>query len=378
MDEDEIPKPQYGCTDMAFSCIRWPFLENAERKIDAEDDRWENSYPIWVPCCVMLPFGWLFRGRAWPSLKKSSRQRRWEWQEKINTCPAREQTKYPETRTSPCTLKLRGQDVNISALDLHQMNGLKASGLLRLPMEIRQEIYGYILGREENLLIPFPFRMRAVPTTPNENRIVIPFPDGDKYYPVRVYPSIWSRRPAILRTCRQVYVEAVDLLYTGNTFVVQYPPWFIFFAKCIPPQRLHAIRSLRISFGLPTHDIPCRITPALQWQEFWKLIASMQSLCSLDVCIQSWTTYGDWREDERAKLLYPLLQLRGLHSFDLKFDIVQWSSHNGSEPELVPLTQKMNALVRQIKEVAKMPRENSRISAHEESGLAEEAKISAG
>ena len=52
------------------------------------------------------------------------------------------------------------------------------------------------------------------------------------------------RRAALLKTCRQTYLEAIDILYTTNTFVLHDIPTLITLSKTIPSQRLNFISNL--------------------------------------------------------------------------------------------------------------------------------------
>lgn len=49
---------------------------------------------------------------------------------------------------------------------------------------------------------------------------------------------------ALLRTCRQLYAEAVDLLYATNTFDFDHQDLFFLFARAVLPVRLEVVRRL--------------------------------------------------------------------------------------------------------------------------------------
>ncbi|KAL8727088.1 MAG: hypothetical protein Q9166_006275 [cf. Caloplaca sp. 2 TL-2023] len=347
-------EPRYGCKDMAFSLVKWPFLENAERKIHSEGDRWDASYPIWVPCCLMIPFGWLFRGRVWPNLKKSGERRKWEKEQKLRSCPARNQTKYPETRISPCSLRPRNNNSdNISTLSLDQDAGLKDSILRRLPLEIRQEIYGYVLGREENYLILLPFKIRAVPEA--HTSITSGQAANAAWNMTKNGPYFWAQRPALLRTCRQVYQEAINLLYSGNTFVIKDMRILDYFFKSVPSQRLNAIRSLRISVRrMGYHKMivgeKTRKSKLQEWHDAWKAIAAMEHLTMLNVHIE-YRMSGSEETDQSdfQDVLSALIEIKGIKNFELDFGL-SWTRD-------VPITDETKALVKWIKERARQPRE---------------------
>ncbi|KAL8640446.1 MAG: hypothetical protein Q9228_002636 [Teloschistes exilis] len=317
---------------MSFACIKPPFLANAEREISADDERWDDSYPIWVPCCLMIPFGWLFRGRRWPDCRKSYRRRDWEHQKWMESCEAREQTKWPETRTSPCSLKPRGEEGagsdDLSVLDLDVVNsGLEESGLQRLPLELRQEIYGYVLGREENWLVFLPFKMRAVPADHCITRGDVTDSQVNQHKLARDDRLFWPQRTALLRTCRQVYREAVDLLYTGSTFVVKHPKILFTFAKCIPQQRCSdSIRNLRIVLAPKTCSSACYGLSFEQYRRFWNIILGMEGLRKLHVDMRCAYLLQQTELDERSvcpQHLGHLMMLTELKVFSLKFQLMR-------------------------------------------------------
>ncbi|KAL8931344.1 MAG: hypothetical protein Q9211_007033 [Gyalolechia sp. 1 TL-2023] len=349
---------------MAFSFVKWPFLENANKKIKADKGHWVDSYPVWVPCCVMLPFGWLFRGRTWPNCEKSARRRRWE-SETQYVPPPREQTKYPVTRISPCSLRPREEDDNISNLELDQTKGFDLSLLKRLPLEIRQEIYGYVLGRQENCLILLPFKIRAVPEGHHISKTDVVWASTNGRVISGNGKRFWPQRPALLRTCRQIYTEAISLLYSDNTFIIKHPELLLRFAKAIPPQRLDCIRTLRVCLQ-PWH---CGVvsqwahTPSRreEWESFWRIVAAMQNLMNLDVEIVDEIYSHPWAEEQNiSQILLPsLLRLRGLHTFRLTVNIRHATSYFQRGMEAVPLTRETKALMELIEKLVKLPRENT-------------------
>lgn len=345
---------------MAFGCVKWPFMENAERKMRSEGDRWDASYPVWVPCCLMIPFGWLFQGRLWPSWKKGRSRRKWETEQKLLSCPAKNQTKYPETSISPCSLQPRDQDDNISTLSVAEDSGIQKSRLSLLPLEIRREIYGYVLGREENCLVLLPFKIRAVP---------LPHPivtKGNAIHPARnvtkYESSFWPHRPALLRTCRQVYQEAVNLLYSANVFVIKHTLILNSFAKRVHPARLNAIRSLRVSIQQQGWCTSCEcdrhascILPQQAWRLCWETIAGMQHLTTLHVDIDYPMSKHRGQLDCQM-MLRDLMALRGIAHFSLELNL--WSAYtsSGGGPLVVPVREETKAIMARIKETARLPR----------------------
>ncbi|KAL8759375.1 MAG: hypothetical protein Q9199_000810 [Rusavskia elegans] len=359
-----MKEPSYGCKDMAISCVPHPFRSNAKQKTRDEADRRDNSYPVWFPCGLMLPFGWLFRGRMWPTCKKSPERRRWEEEVKLRNCSESQQTWDPETRM---TLRPRNQKADrISTLSLDGDRGLVRSGLSRLPLEIRQEIWGYVLGREENTLIMLPFKIRAIPSAhPMPSQDSNPY--RNNWRMMETGPSFWLHRPAILRTCRQIYTEAVDLLYTGNTFVFQTTLILAYFAKAVLPYRFNAIRKVRICFEQDNEPFwpfcssqPSITTPREEWNQAWKTIAGMEHLTTLHVSFDS--TMAEYWADRNAcrDMLLPLLNLRGIRDFRLRFGVFVTCPSHGLKMRDVRMTDELElkALVEQVMRRARLPRES--------------------
>ncbi len=248
--------------------------------------------------------------------------------------PNGQQTKYPETRMSPCSLQPRRDEDNISSLELDPSVGLDGSFLNRLPLEIRQEIYSYVLGRQDNFLIMVPFKIRAVLDS-------CTWDSNHRDHPERIDPldikangqritdqrrRFWPQRTALLRTCRQAYVEAIELLYTQNMFVITHPQMLYRFAKSIPVERFNSIRNLRISFSTSNCGAlsywSLNYWRQAEWEMFWKLVASMEDLQTLKVDILDWT---DDNLSPHKYLLGNIIHIRGLQNF--RFNIGEYIGH---------------------------------------------------
>ena len=278
----------------------------------------------------------------------------------------------------------------LSVLDLAvgEEGGLYASGLTKLPLEIRQEIWGYVLGRERNSLIVIESKLRAVPSAPSStpaqrcHEFNPFFESGDleKYgAPFR------SNRVAILRTCRQIYIEAVELLYSNNEFVFMNGNVWNYFVNAIKRKRLDAIRHMRIYFGeadwlvlfhsakprsfgdadedeLRGRGRECIIRPLSpyssyqatrrqEWHSYWETIAGMQRLTSLHVEIRYTLSYMFGDADGCYGLLLPLLQLRGI---DLKFKLENVHCGRGGRSD--GFAYETKELVKRIERTARLPR----------------------
>ena len=83
------------------------------------------------------------------------------------------------------------------------------------------------------------------------------------------------------------YSEVINLLYSTNTLVMTQPGTLVLLQKLISPQRLHAVRSLRVHWwlcGLPASS-PAHVQDCLlDWTNVCSLLATMEGL--RDLCIE--------------------------------------------------------------------------------------------
>ncbi|KAL9023529.1 MAG: hypothetical protein Q9180_008196, partial [Flavoplaca navasiana] len=343
------------------------FGHNPNGSVRSETSRGDNTHPICSPRDLISPFSCLFRSCVWQSSKKTRKRRRWIEEVKARrNRPTKPQTPYPDASTSPIPLKARTKETEeISLLDLADgKTGLVDSGLGRLPLEIRVEIWKLVFGAEDNVFVLLPSqKIRAVPETWSVHHWLM----AGQGYPNRRFLSdhgeqsndarFCANRPAILRTCRQIYIEAVELLYSENAFVFKDASTFTAFTKAVVPRRLNAIRTIRLYFceaswpcippnasgyeegferagtpeddeeeewhsGFPSSVPTCSYKEILkrrQWYWCWTTIASMRDLNSLDTLVD----YKPKWHLENQKLIYhdmlrPLLQVHGIRDFKLK------------------------------------------------------------
>ncbi|KAL8945854.1 MAG: hypothetical protein Q9222_007664 [Ikaeria aurantiellina] len=184
---------------------------------------------------------------------------------------------------SPSALPSRRK--NLSQLSLPPVEE-RRSPLLRLPLEIRLLIYEYSIGGYLLELAHIPKhvvlrkRLSMRPVSVRGGTMAKQFVDREKSY----------HHLSLVLTCRQLYREAIDTLYSCNTFEVRDPQvWANFTTRCLPPQRLNAIRSLELSWGLPSPSFydprydDCYDLQA--WLDCWTIIANKLRLASLKVLL---------------------------------------------------------------------------------------------
>ena len=196
--------------------------------------------------------------------------------------------------------------------------------LQKLPIELRLLVYSHVIGNDRFRLITIPWKVvAALDIDGNLSMNHEHFKLTNLIFRTTPLPSNGN---ALLMSCRQVYSEAVDLLYSSNTFVLHDFHTLETFAKSVPPQRLNAIRKLEIYYSPVTgiqyqhewtshYDLP----RDLDW--IWKVVVGMQGLRDLAIVLEAYSTLILEDEDREAcevRRLSPLLQLRGLSTFSLE------------------------------------------------------------
>ena len=127
---------------------------------------------------------------------------------------------------------------------------------------------------------------------------------------------------SLLLTCKQVYDEAVGLLYSANTFNFDYEGVLFQFLALDAKRHFNHIRTVHVNAAMwrivtPEMDPHYNVAhPALgrgeRWTEFWPLLLKFEGLQHVRVDI-----YGTAQDGLRMEHLEPILQLRGLKTFDL-------------------------------------------------------------
>ena len=117
------------------------------------------------------------------------------------------------------------------------------------------------------------------------------------------------------------YSEAINLLYSTNTLVMTQPGTLILLKNLILPQRLHAIRSLRLHWwlcGLPTPS-PIHVQDCLlDWTSVCSILATMEGLRDLCIELAMTEVWKFYPLIFGARVLKPLQAVARPRSFELR------------------------------------------------------------
>jgi len=224
--------------------------------------------------------------------------------------------------------------------------------LLALPFEIRRRIFIALVGGSVVHLVQLPKRLghvRCGYDAPGSighdmDRNCIPYGERKNYF-IEEWPVSEAEAKsddgglALLRTCRQVYRECIELLYETNVFDVNHPQTLAFLGRTIRPNRLTAIRSLQLTWKRagysadpnPAHleakepDSSMNPDRIHTWWWACKIITEqMTGLRILKVKLIMGNSHL-YRSDNHAKwkehselILQPLQKMKGLKEFDVQ------------------------------------------------------------
>lgn len=221
--------------------------------------------------------------------------------------------------------------------------------LSKVPGEIRNPIYRLILG-DRYLGIydcgggSWRSRVRHLEISPGQ----MSFPDPLLFLP--------TNKLAILQTCRQVYVEAADLLYSTNRFQVlrmQDMKCFNKFMIFISPTRLATITSLtlvvNVDYFEPLHHLASYTFK--HWKTLWALVClRMTALRELSLHLRNLWAIENLKLTADTYWVKPFLSLRNLDNFELivnREDIISpgdLQDHQGSRDAEQQLISKIDRL----------------------------------
>jgi hypothetical protein len=252
----------------------------------------------------------------------------------------------------------------------------RCSPLLSLPTEIRLRIYEYVFGNgiihlvRTNSRVAH-FRCRSPDGAPCANRWygcpasarVLPTlpgrPEGSyPHHNENLLACLTSADFEILRTCRQIYAEAIHIPYSQLTFDIDELSTWIFFCRSIPPEHLARVRSLHITLttlaAVPLETM--RPAPSAVHIEFWALVAfAMPALVHLRLCYNYVYVRREFHRlhlDRRwPNWVLPILNIRGLRSCDLIFNEIQHALSRGGDPSPPAVGSKKQMFLEDVRRI---------------------------
>ena len=194
--------------------------------------------------------------------------------------------------------------------------------LKMLPLELRREIYAWVLGRDSFRLVTVPWKVTTLVDKPGNVSMrndCFAYSGND----MAINP-VQGCGNALLMTCVQVYQEAIEIMYSTNTFIFPDFATLFSFSKTVPTQRLNAIRTLKIHYS-PTKSVPYPHTRTEHYDlpcdlgDFWEIVVNMKGLRHLDLDLEAYYMNLVNYDHERHEIdrLSPLLRLRGMETFHL-------------------------------------------------------------
>lgn len=229
--------------------------------------------------------------------------------------------------------------------------------LTKLPLELREMIFQEVLGNSQIHILSLPKRMGHItcqsqdrdhrrlcfpPRERTDPRVLYPWFDGQH----NLYPyghgdqgqvAIWappacdfyrdfdlshSRLP-LLQSCRQIYSEAINLLYTKNTFDFAHPRTLIWFTRTIVPERLALIASLQLC--LVSKKLGVELSRL--WDKMCTVVTTqMPNLKHLSIYLLAEHLH---EAGLQGRMLSGFKRLRGLESFKLQLRDLPEDFSNG-------------------------------------------------
>ena len=231
----------------------------------------------------------------------------------------------------------------------------KSQLLSKLPLEIRQKIYTYALGTNLVHLVLTPHRVAHIictkSTATDFERECCPSARGC-FVPgsIEIAPSDINVR--LLRTCRQVYAEVVQILYSTNTFDVDDLSAFNHFAAIAPPVGLSSIRSLHLHWinAYPPLEFIETQSPVeapyddTTYLRFWQTTANrMPALRELRLAINDlWDLRGLSMKDPWVQAVK---KVSGLTKFELETVSYNQLIHRLDEEQVITFTDELRQVV---------------------------------
>ncbi|KAF2493187.1 hypothetical protein BU16DRAFT_563365 [Lophium mytilinum] len=219
---------------------------------------------------------------------------------------------------------------------------LGKSGLWKLPFELRTTIWKYALGGNYIHILKKRGRLghaycpaKHPEVFPRVDRCSYPMKDGFSVttaFPFRQKPL------GLISTCRQIYSETIDILYSHNTFSFDDLDALNWFGLTTLPHRRELITTLHFKYELVKsfQTVQPQLPPndTKTWIDACNVLASMSNLQELRIVVESHFGYS-------ANNVFPLFPEFLDYLCDLsvagRFDVhVPWPRDHPAEYKLVP------------------------------------------
>ncbi|KAF1979109.1 hypothetical protein BU23DRAFT_148190 [Bimuria novae-zelandiae CBS 107.79] len=237
------------------------------------------------------------------------------------------------------TIRNRSEN-DASELESKELRGMvldqSASKLMQLPLELRQLIYRAAIGDSVMHMVLKKHKLGYIRCKdPTATDCSLEYSRCFSRNTWSAFAEIPDEPPPtdgdvlpLLLTCRQIYSEAVDFVYSTNTFAFADLDCLRYFSSTILPHRWSLVQKLDIEWCVswPIYDSLAQTVlisrPALYpphdeatWEGTWRIISEMKNLRSLRVTLMYFDVFRDSSCEER--LLAPLRQVTLPNKFDV-------------------------------------------------------------
>ncbi|KAL8681243.1 MAG: hypothetical protein Q9186_002621 [Xanthomendoza sp. 1 TL-2023] len=198
---------------------------------------------------------------------------------------------------------------------------LECAFLSRLPGEIRNEIYLLLLGNRRLSMfdcgrIPSKHRLIHHELRPDHKEVL-----QGHVLSSRPHPA--TNKLAILQTCRQIYGEAADVLYSTNCFEIRRLDdlrAFNLFTESASPTRLACITQLtvrcQVEYFAPYHPLASQTFKL--WKKMWATVSfQMSGLRHLTLQLLNTSIFINIQLTPESYWVKPFLRVRNLQTFKL-------------------------------------------------------------
>ncbi|KAJ7310583.1 hypothetical protein DFH08DRAFT_898527 [Mycena albidolilacea] len=219
-------------------------------------------------------------------------------------------------RPPPPPLPAARIDIRQRPLTAHH----QSSYLFSLPLELRQCIYEHALGGH---LV----KLRLAASKGHKHYVIasmfyMPPEDPDKILNLRVHPPADEIPVALLRSCRQVYLEALPVLHRKNTFYFLAHEFHTVLLAALGEYCVHDIRNVYLRQDSVNKPGP---TYASRWGAVFTLLKQMRGLECLSLELHAGVVVIDQTEPHPLGAVLGsawgrgVLSIRGLRRFALFF-----------------------------------------------------------